>query len=54
MFINKKCLITTPYDMMINQFVEEGRENNRHGSCGIGINETFVRSQIVTYFIEKY
>lgn len=39
------CRLTTPYDMMINQMVEEHRANSRHGSCGIGINETIKRSE---------
>ena len=43
-FIHKDCLVTTPFDMMINQIVEEYRNENRHGSCGLGINETIVRN----------
>jgi adenylosuccinate synthase len=30
--------------MLINQAVESARGNSRHGSCGVGINETVVRS----------
>ena len=44
-FVHKDCLVTTPFDMMINQIVEECRNENRHGSCGLGINETIVRSR---------
>ena len=43
-FVHKDCLITTPFDMMINQIVEEYRNGDRHGSCGLGINETIVRN----------
>lgn len=43
-FINKDCLITIPFDMMINQIIEEYRNEDRHGSCGLGINETIVRN----------
>lgn len=43
-YASKHCLVTTPYDMMINQFVEEERKQYRHGSCGVGINETVTRS----------
>ena len=43
-FIHKDCLVTTPFDMMINQIIEEYRNGNRHGSCGLGINETIVRN----------
>ena len=45
-FVHKDCLITTPFDMMINQIVEECRNENRHGSCGLGINETIVRNNL--------
>jgi adenylosuccinate synthase len=39
------CLVTTPYDMLINQLVEEYRGVDKHGSCGLGINETINRSK---------
>jgi adenylosuccinate synthase len=35
--------VTTPWDMMINQIAEEARDATRHGSCGLGINETLRR-----------
>lgn len=38
-------LVTTPWDMMINQIAEEARSDGRHGSCGMGINETIRRSE---------
>jgi adenylosuccinate synthase len=38
--------VTTPYDMMLNQMVEEARGGARHGSCGIGINETIWRQRL--------
>ncbi len=38
-------LVTTPWDMMINQIVEEARSGGRHGSCGLGINETIQRCE---------
>lgn len=44
-FIDPECLITTPYDMLLNEIVEKHRGDNRHGSCGCGINETIVRSE---------
>jgi adenylosuccinate synthase len=43
-FIDEKCKLTFPYDMMINQIIENRRGNARHGSCGMGIWETFVRN----------
>jgi len=42
--IDHKCQVTTPYDIMINQAVENHRAGKRHGSCGMGVNETIERS----------
>jgi adenylosuccinate synthase len=39
-----RTLVTTPFDMMINQAVEEFRSAGRHGSCGIGFGETIERN----------
>lgn len=39
------CFLTTPYDMLINQWLEQSRNSSRHGSCGLGINETVNRSE---------
>jgi adenylosuccinate synthase len=39
---NPKSYVTTHYDMLINQIVENYR-TNKHGSCGVGINETIQR-----------
>lgn len=44
-FIDKNCRFTTPFDMMVNQIVEEYRGDGKHGSCGLGIFETIVRSK---------
>ena len=44
-FVDKNCYFTTPFDMMINQIVEECRGDNKHGSCGLGIFETVIRSR---------
>lgn len=35
--------ITTPYDMMLNRAAERARGSGRHGSCGLGIDETLQR-----------
>jgi len=35
--------VSTIYDMAINAAIEMARGNNRHGSCGLGINETVTR-----------
>jgi adenylosuccinate synthase len=59
-YIYKNGLVTFPMDMMINQFVENSRGENRHGSCGVGINETIEKYSVninptifVKDFIEK-
>ena len=40
---DERGLVTTPWDMMVNQFVEEARGGARHGSCGLGFGETIER-----------
>ncbi len=45
--VHPMCYVTTPWDMYLNQAVERRREKIgevRHGSCGVGINETIERS----------
>ena len=37
------CRWSTPFDMMMNQIIEESRGDMRHGSCGMGIWETILR-----------
>ena len=48
-FANINCFVSTPYDMIINQVIEESRKHNRHGSTGFGIWETIKRSNINEY-----
>lgn len=48
-FIDPAAPVTTPYDMMINQMMEERRGEDRHGSCGVGIGETVERHQQAEY-----
>jgi adenylosuccinate synthase len=43
-YVDDNCLVSTPYDMHINQMEELARGDKRHGSCGFGINETIERS----------
>lgn len=45
-YAHPDCLITTPFDMLINQHKEFTRGRKRHGSCGIGFHETMVRSNV--------
>lgn len=42
-YIDKDAMLTIPQDMLINQAIEIARGDDRHGSCGVGINETVVR-----------
>ena len=42
-YVDPECPVTTPYDMITNQLLEEHRGNKRHGSCGAGIWETLLR-----------
>jgi len=39
-YVDPACFITTPYDMMINQIVEDSRAGDRHGSCGVKVRAT--------------
>ena len=41
--VDAASIVTTPYDMMINQIAEDLRGNSRHGSCGMGFGETIER-----------
>jgi len=42
-YVHPDTPLTTPYDMLINREVERSRGNDRHGSCGYGVNETVER-----------
>lgn len=43
LFVDPRCDVTTPYDMIINQMAEEMRGQDRHGSVGVGYGETIER-----------
>ncbi len=45
-YASPECLVTTFADMIINRRLEDGRGGDRHGSCGMGINETVNRSKL--------
>ncbi len=40
-----KAIVTTPWDMAINQEIEKSRGKNRHGSVGVGIYEAVLRNK---------
>ncbi len=42
--VDPDCPLTTPYDMLINQIIEDARGDGRHGSCGVGFGETIERN----------
>lgn len=44
-YVDGRCRLTSPYEMMVNQMAEEARGASRHGSCGLGINETIKRTE---------
>ncbi len=39
-----RAVVTTPFDILVNQIVEESRGAARHGSCGMGFGETIERN----------
>ena len=51
-YTHPDCRVTTPYDMIINQTLEDMRGNGRHGSCGLGIYETILRHKYFPIFVE--
>lgn len=44
-YVSSECLVTTPFEMIANQFIESNRGSNKHGSCGMGIWETILRDK---------
>lgn len=43
LLVDARSPVTTPFDMLVNQLAERARGTNRHGSCGVGFNETLER-----------
>lgn len=44
--VDKNSLVTSPFDMILNQLLERTRGmTRRHGSCGIGFGETIERAE---------
>jgi adenylosuccinate synthase len=42
-FVDKSCMITTPFDILLNRVIEDNRKV-RHGSVGIGFGTTIKRN----------
>ncbi|MFT8342924.1 adenylosuccinate synthetase [Clostridium beijerinckii] len=49
--IDTNCPVVIPQDMILNQILERHRGNNKHGSCGLGYNESIVRNSMDRYKI---
>lgn len=45
-WVDTRAKVTTPWDMMLNQLVEQRRGDGRHGSVGLGIGETVERNLV--------
>lgn len=55
LYISPHCRIVTPYDIAVNQAIEIERGENKHGSCGMGIWETDLRSrEYPIYYADIY
>lgn len=48
-----ECLVTSPFEMALNQSREEARGGSRHGSCGAGIGETIAAS-LSNFYVLKF
>lgn len=48
-----RCFLTTPYDMLVNQAIEDARGDKRHGSVGVGFGETIERNQYPAFQLWK-
>ena len=50
-YVHPLARVTTPIDMIINQAIEmhRGYTTTKHGSVGVGINETIKRSEVLKY-----
>ena len=52
-YMDRNCVMTTLYDMLVNQVIEIDRGSAKHGSCGAGIYETLYRNQFGVNFKNK-
>ena len=48
-YVDARCRLTTVFDVVLNAFLESTRAGERHGSCGMGINETVIRNENPEY-----
>jgi adenylosuccinate synthase len=54
--VHPLCRITTPFDMILNQKTEGKRSETSsiHGSCGLGVYETKVRTRVLPLTVESF
>lgn len=45
LYVDERAPVTTYFDMLLNQLVEDFRGAKRHGSCGMGFGETIGRQE---------
>lgn len=45
LYVDTRAPVTTFFDMLVNQMIEDFRGTNRHGSCGMGFGETIGRQE---------
>lgn len=50
-YAHPDCACTTIYDVLLNSVAEQLRGNAKHGSCGMGIYETVLRSRKEAYVL---
>lgn len=43
LLVDRRCPVTTHYDILYNRAVETNRGDSRHGSCGVGFGATIER-----------
>ena len=48
-YADPDCACTTVYDVLLNSLTELLRDKERHGSCGMGIFETVLRTRDTPY-----
>lgn len=51
-YAHRDALLSTPFDWELNRAVERKRGASKHGSCGMGINETVTRSTYYPTFVK--
>lgn len=50
-YAHPDCACTTIYDVLLNSIAEQLRGNAKHGSCGMGIYETVLRSREADFIL---